>query len=828
MKKDKNYIWLILLTLGIIIISLGFGNLYGSTTDWLSQHSAYPEYFRNLFYETGELFPSFAPNIGSGQNIYNFSYYGLLNPVYMISYLLPNVKMVDYLMVVSILSVLISVCLCYKWLKSHFDKKIAFLSTILFLSAAPFIFHSHRHLMFVNYMPFLFLALFGVDFHFKKKNSNFLILGISLMILTSYYYSIGGLFGITIYAIYCYLKEAEKVTLKSFFLEALRYSIPVFLGVFISSILLFPTISVILSGRTELNNSISIFEVLIPSINMDALLYSSYSLGLTSIALISLLFLLFSNKKETRFLTISLLVLLLFPIFSYLLNGTLYLRSKVFIPFLPLFIYEISLFFTYLEEKKLYPIPSFLFLGIVVIIIFLSGYKEPKFYLDLTLTVLGLLAYYFWKKKFLYEVPIILFALSIGLTSNLNETYVTKEKYNQIYSTSTSLIQKILKEDPSFYRTNLYYELSSTMNKVFGSHYYSTTLYSSTYHDGYKNFFEKEFHNALPLRNILDEASTKNGLFNLYMGVKYFVGEEAPIGYQKISTEENLSVYKSEDALPLGYVSSKVSSLKEYQNTSYPYNLENLYYTVVVDKEVESSVEHHIKEVTLNVTQEESDLEITKTENGYTVESKKNTTLTLDLKEPIVNQYLFLSFDLKEIPSCSAGDISITINGEKNKLTCREWMYFNQNTSFEYVLSSNEPITSLKITFSKGTFEIENIQTYLLDYSTIQNRKSEVDEFYLDENTKGDTISGTVEVTQDGYFILNVPYDKGFTVKVNGEEVKTEIVNTTFLGFPLEVGTYNIVITYETPYQKLGKIVSLTAFIFWGVLNIFYKKRRKS
>ena len=34
-------------------------------------------------------------NLGGGQNIYNFAYYGLYNPVILLSYALPFVKMGD-------------------------------------------------------------------------------------------------------------------------------------------------------------------------------------------------------------------------------------------------------------------------------------------------------------------------------------------------------------------------------------------------------------------------------------------------------------------------------------------------------------------------------------------------------------------------------------------------------------------------------------------------------------------------------------------------------------------------------------------------------------
>ena len=41
--------------------------VFGANVDWISQHSVFPEYFRQQFYETGALFPEFAANIGGGR-----------------------------------------------------------------------------------------------------------------------------------------------------------------------------------------------------------------------------------------------------------------------------------------------------------------------------------------------------------------------------------------------------------------------------------------------------------------------------------------------------------------------------------------------------------------------------------------------------------------------------------------------------------------------------------------------------------------------------------------------------------------------------------------
>lgn len=120
-ERRKGLLWemaLILLTVAACLYSTGAGNIFGAKVDWSSQHSVFPEYFRQQFYRTGQFFPEFALNIGGGQNIYNFSYYGLFSPVVLIGYLLPNVKMSDYMMVASIVCLAAAVIILYRWLKS--------------------------------------------------------------------------------------------------------------------------------------------------------------------------------------------------------------------------------------------------------------------------------------------------------------------------------------------------------------------------------------------------------------------------------------------------------------------------------------------------------------------------------------------------------------------------------------------------------------------------------------------------------------------------------------------------------------------------------------
>ncbi|HHX57385.1 MAG TPA: YfhO family protein, partial [Clostridiales bacterium] len=144
-KRDYvNLAILVMVFLAIVAVLTRLKYGYGSTTDWQQQHWVLPEYFRNLFYENHEVFPSFAFNIGGGQNIFNFSYYGLYSPIILLSYLFPFVDMLDYIVITSILTVISSVVIFYIWLRrNNYNSKICFLVSFIFLCASPLIFQSH-------------------------------------------------------------------------------------------------------------------------------------------------------------------------------------------------------------------------------------------------------------------------------------------------------------------------------------------------------------------------------------------------------------------------------------------------------------------------------------------------------------------------------------------------------------------------------------------------------------------------------------------------------------------------------------------------------------
>ena len=829
--KRQDYIVLAILSIifiGLVFIYTGFNNVYGSMTDWVMQHTVIPDYLRTLFYETKELTPNLALNIGAGQNAYYLSYYGLLNPFILMSYLFPFMKMIDYIIVSSIAIVIISSFLIYKWLcYNNINYKIAFISSLLFMLMNAF-FHAHRHIMFINYMPFLILGLIGIDRYFDKKKSVLFTISVFLMIMTSYYYSVSGLLCLLIYGIYKYIKQTKKVTIKSFFVDGIKFLCPMFIGILMASILLVPTVFAILSSRSQIKNTVDLLSLFIPRFNFNTMLYDNYGMGFTAISVIALIYTVFCSKRDKRFLSLCLLVLFSIPLFMYILNGMLYLRAKVFIPISPLIIFLVALLLDDLKNKRVNIIDYIKVVIVILIMALIFKYNNEYFYTDLLLTSLGIILIIIKRTKLLYVILIVISLVS-NIPKNMNDNFVSNTTYQNITSSNVDNLLETISNDKTFYRVeNLIGNTSLTVNKIYNSSYYQTSIYSSTYNPYYKDFYDDVIRNAIPYRNNLLRAATNNIVFQTLMGTKYVITDvdNVPIGYEKISGTNEMGIYKNENVLPLGYASSSLMSDEDFMNLKYPYTNEVLLNYIVVNKNVSSNYESALEKTNLSY-QIIGDIDIKKSDTNYIIDTIKKEEITLKLNEHIQNKILFIKFKLNKASNCSDGDISITINNVTNKLTCKQWLYFNNNYQFEYVISSPKEINELNIIFSKGHFDISDIEIHKADYDKVLDAVFKVDKLLIDKDkTKGNIIVGNIDVTEDSFFATTIPYDKGFTIYVDDIKTSYEIVNKAFIGFPISKGKHNIKFVYRSPGYNVGVVGSLIGTLLFIYVIIAEPKQK--
>ena len=833
MDKVKRYIPYLLLT-GLTLffcrMFVGRYGIFGAKVDWLSQHSVLPDYFRQQFYATGKLFPEFAANLGGGQNIYHFAYYGLYSPLILPSYLLPFVKMSDYIMAVSITGLTASVLLFYYWLKSRkTDAGTAFILSLMFLLAGPMIGQYSGQIMFVDYMPFLCLALIGVDRYFEQEKSGLFTVSVFLMIMTSFYFSIGGMLSLVLYGLHRYFEQREgnRVTVRSFLRDGLCFVRSMILAVLMSGFFLVPTALALTGGRSKEQNT-SFASFFIPQITVERFAYSIYGIGLTTLVITVLLTGLLYRKVYEKVLTYGCVIVLVIPVFAYLLNGGLYIRDKVFIPFLPLLCYLIGIYLEKCRKRELSFIAGIVPYIITTIFVYIArnqfvskGIGESIWKALLAESILFLICYVLYcamKRHYKEMKEILMLALPsvICLAVTMNtfyqmkpDRYVSRKLYRDVVEEQNrQAVKEALKDDDGYYRTEQMGsddENAADLNRIWDVDQNITSIYSSAYNPDYQTFRQKTFRLEEPFRNGMMQSVSKNPVFQRMMGVRYIVSDSDVPGYTLVKKCGTTGIYQNKDAAPVMYATDRVMTEEEYKKLTFPYNQTAFLEYAVVGEHTESSDQ--------NIMTAYAPVSLKMANNRTTGGAEQKT-----MQQEGQKQILFLRFRVDNAHPNK--DVAVWINGIRNKLSAKDHVYYNENKTFIYAVSLKDGEDTISVTFGKGKYQLSHVQAYLGSLpersKTLYQSEVQVDK----KLTKDNVIQGTIQVKNDGWFITSIPYDTHFKMYIDGKETKIQKVNTAFLGCEIGSGKHEVRIVYHAPGATAGKVFSMIGIVGFVLLLV--------
>ena len=906
-KKSKyqccmEYIVLAALTLFFCWMFCLRWGVFGAKVDWISQHSVIPDYFRKQFYATGKLFPEFAMNLGGGQNIYNYSYYGLYSPLFLLSYALPFVKMSTYVIIMEMVCLMASVLLVYMWLnRKGFGRAVSFAVAVIFLLTGPMICQSYSQIMFVNYMPFLILALMGVDRYFEKRRSGLLAVSTFLMIMTSFYFSIGGMLALVIYGIHCYGRKLEgkneRATVKGFLCEGMRFLLPMIFAVLASGVLLVPTAFALIgrsSGESSGGNanaeSLSVLlgsgnatkilkGLFFPQLRLSGVFYSPYGLGFGTLMLTVLVATMFRRRWSDRVMAWIIAIVAGVPVFVYILNGGLYLRDKALIPLIPLFCYMLAMYLKKVsceEFSWVGCIPYVVTMELIYIGRNQEGMEKLWSFLMTESQIMfgcylaaGMIKEVWRNRKqtiWRARGTVLILAGSMAVFLAVFDNQYAKEKQEMLDTTfykqvTDSKIADAIqtatdeaKKDGGFYRTVQLGnddENAANLNRVWNTDQYISSIYSSSYNKAYQNFRKDTFGLEQPYRNFLMQSEESNPIYARFMGEKYIVTKAKMKGVRLLGVSGEWKIYENESAAPIIYGTSQLMSEKDYSKLEYPYNQTLLLEKVVVPKstakQADSGQQANSIETVDNlhnaVLQFGENSCISGTDGGYHIYAKKDTKVKAEIvsqidinsvntvntenvgenvkvanetKKVSGNRVLMLRFKVKNLKPSK--DLTIWMNGNRNKLSAKQRVYYNDNTTFTYAVALDSDENQVEVTFGKGKYNLSDVEAYVTTLPGTELYESEF--LQNDTKTKGNVIAGSLTMQKSGYLITSIPYDSGFEIQVDGKPATSEKVNTAFLGCKVKAGEHDIVITYHAPGLAAGKVMSFVGMIGFLILSV--------
>ena len=813
------------------------GAVFGSHTDWLSQHAALAETIRDACLEQRSLLPSWI-SLGGGSNGFQFAYYGFLRPDILIGCLLPQVPMVNILTCYMLAVYLASVLLCYAWLRSeHLGPVPAFAGSVLFMTAGC-LFHMHRQVMFVNYLPFLLLALLCV----RKKRIRWLPLCMCLICLNSFYFAISAFAAVGWYWFRCEGKDFWK---HSFLKKYIPCSLT---AAGLSAALLIPTALVLLEHRRGGSGLtlLSLLELFAPNPALNNLLFNEYGMGLTFVCLYAIL----AGLAHKKFRMDSLLFLLfgLFGVFSWLLNGTLYARPKILIPFMPLvilhcvrYLHDAGVLATAggaedadAERPSGITLPLFPFAALFPVgLLWFSQEQFPWIMAEAALLLTLVLIYRNRPRlsscrrlhmtgrnqggaaaagspavRSALALALLISPVGMALTTAGTEDWVDR---SDIAPGLASEELKAVAMDPLYHFDSLLSPLISS-NALTKTGMTRSTMYSSVTGQAYADLYYDTLLTPIRINNRVALLTSDNPFMLHLLGVRYLetTADTVPVGYEVIRQSGDSVIAENKNVLPSVYFTKDIVTQEEFEQ------MESLDKLDVITRKTVADLP--------------DGLDIRRMGDTWEITAEKTCTIDLHITNPRPGSILLLGFQLK---NQTMDAVVIDINGIRNKLSGLFAPYPNGNDYFNYQFSpdSEKGITDLSVTLSKGHYIISDVQWHLYDQSLLTSKDHTP--LTLSTGTAGaaDTgawgrftvLSGTVAADRDGCLVTSIPEQNGLEILVDGKPSEIIAVNEAFAGTVLTEGTHHIKIRFSPPGKTAGILVSILTAAGYVIFQTIYQ-----
>jgi uncharacterized membrane protein YfhO len=134
---------------------------------------------------------------------------------------------------------------------------------------------------------------------------------------------------------------------------------------------------------------------------------------------------------------------------------------------------------------------------------------------------------------------------------------------------------------------------------------------------------------------------------------------------------------------------------------------------------------------------------------------------------------------------------------------------------------------SITLTNGDDGDETPKIQAdiYRMDEEVLSEALSVLSKQHLENvEWESDSLSGDLSLESPGRLILSIPYEDGWRVTINGEEVQGESFGGCLMAFDLEAGDYRIEMHYVPKGLYAGALISIVSILLFAVLQFFSQK----
>lgn len=822
-------------------------------------HQYYPfllEYHQKL--QTGSSL-LYNHNIGLGVNFMLLGSYYTNSPINLLSVLFPHGNITEFMLFATVIKIALASTFMAMLLSYLYGRKNVFIMLFgLFYGFSAYFLGYYWCIMWLDSVALLPLIVLGMHKTLRGEGEALYIVSLALAVISNYYIAYMICLFIAFYYLYLTATQYRPESIGGFFSQSfymLFYSI---LGVALSAFVLLPTLrGMELASSAKFifpksvkfeRDFITVLHRMLTGVKPEIVEVTG---GLPNIAsgtlTLYMLYFYFKNRTVRIGEKIASLAMILFLLLGFTTNilnfvwhgfhypnGIPFRFAFVFVFFVVTLAYK---GFHNLEDHKPREILAFMAFGICYLIYSEGHAVRPYTALVsiVSVIVFGLILFFYGigklnRKSFaVWMVTMVILESFASAVYGVGVTgYSSRSGYRLYKDDVAAALKQMRAIDSGIYRTEMAKIYTTNDASVYG--YRGASVFSSTLNVNVTKFVRKlgamgdgpSNRYSLPMSSpILDS------LFN----IKYFIGRnelanETYTGYTELGKWNFVRLMRNDYALPLGfYVPGSIVAYED--SSSNPFSVQENLYSKMADEPVDCyrSVRPEVSYENATATYDGS------TRYSYTLtDSGKMGTVTLTYEFEEAGDYYMYCF----VPRAHKDKATFHITQGKGR-DPREVQDYDVRRGIVIPTGQVEPGGSMKLEFklekgSTGHFDFVLVKG---DFKAFQKANEHIRAHSMEITKWKDTkIEGKAVAPDKGYIFMSIPYEKGWTAKVNGSPVLLSHLKHAMILVPVSKGMNRIELSYFPDGLRGGLIISgfalmslLVVTVFGRRLNIgFYKK----
>lgn len=363
-------------------------------------------------------------------------------------------------------------------------------------------------------------------------------------------------------------------------------------------------------------------------------------------------------------------------------------------------------------------------------------------------------------------------------------------------------------EGDAFYRVEL--EERRGRDDVTWHNIPGMSLFSSTVNAGVDNIVKRLGFYAVTNKYSYEGATPETDAF---LNIKYLISRNQQEMIRKflyLDTVDLRHLYINEDAIGLGFMVSEDILSWDYEKTN-PFEVINQWMTSVMGREIRPytyfGVPEPLSEGCTLTTDSWADWSYTSTGTG-------DGTVTYSYVSDMEKE-LYFYFKAPHCTSISVqhGDELNTYSDEDGHIIYVGCVMPGESVTLKFSLDSAYDSGTIKLIAASHSEEIYR--------QVIEKMKQSIWNIQEKSSTR---LCGDINVQKEGIMFTSIPYEKGWAIKVDGEEVTPEVIANAFIGIRLSIGQHQI----EMTYMPQGFIMGLTLTALCAILLFCAFRKEKN